>query len=88
MDISNVQYVFQSLMTTGIVILFPFLVITFIAAIIIGVFQAMSQIQEQTLSFAPKLIIIFLIVSLCGSIMFEKMVQMIQETLRMSSSLF
>jgi flagellar biosynthetic protein FliQ len=75
-------------MTTGLVILLPFLVITFVAAIIIGVFQAMSQIQEQTLSFAPKLIIIFLIVSLCGSIMFEKIVQMIQETLRMSSSLF
>ncbi|MED2737552.1 flagellar biosynthetic protein FliQ [Bacillus toyonensis] len=88
MDISNVQYIFQTYMTTGLVILFPFLVITFIAAIIIGVFQAMSQIQEQTLSFAPKLIIIFLIVSLCGSIMFEKIVQMIQETLRMSSSLF
>lgn len=88
MDVSNVNYIFQTHMMTGLMILMPMLVITFVIAIVVGVFQAMTQINEQTLSFTPKLIVVFLIVLLFGTAMFDKIVQLIEETLRLAPTIF
>ncbi len=41
-------------------------VISLIVGLIIAVFQAATQIQEQTLSFAPKLVIVFGTLALAG----------------------
>ncbi|MCX8500120.1 MAG: flagellar biosynthetic protein FliQ, partial [Alphaproteobacteria bacterium] len=35
----------------------PMLVISLLVGIVISLFQAMTQIQEQTLTFAPKLVV-------------------------------
>jgi flagellar biosynthetic protein FliQ len=75
-------------MMTGVVIIFPLVVITFVVAVIIGVFQAMTQINEQTLSFAPKLIVVVLIMLLFGGLMFDKLVQLIQDTLKLAPTIF
>lgn len=88
LDVSNVNYIFQTHMMTGLMILMPMLVITFVIAIVVGVFQAMTQINEQTLSFTPKLIVVFLIVLLFGTAMFDKIVQLIEETLRLAPTIF
>lgn len=88
LDVSSVQYIFQQYMMTGLIILFPLLAITFVIAIVVGIFQAMTQINEQTLSFTPKLIVVFLIILLFGGLMFDKLVNVLQETLRLAPTLF
>ncbi|QCI27068.1 flagellar biosynthetic protein FliQ [Buchnera aphidicola] len=46
---------------------FPFLLSVLFIGIIIGVFQTLFQINEQTLSFIPKLIVVFLIFTFFGT---------------------
>ena len=38
----------------------PLLVISLIVGVVISLFQALTQIQEQTITFAPKLIIMLI----------------------------
>jgi flagellar biosynthetic protein FliQ len=44
----------------------PPIVLSLIVGFIVSVFQATTQIQEQTLSFAPKMIITFGVLALAG----------------------
>lgn len=88
LDISGVEYIFQQYMMVGLIILFPILAITFVIAIVVGIFQAMSQINEQTLSFTPKLLVVAFIILAFGGLMFDKLVQMVQEALRLAPTIF
>ncbi|MGC4122561.1 MAG: flagellar biosynthesis protein FliQ [Myxococcales bacterium] len=44
----------------------PPIVISLIVGFIISLFQATTQIQEQTLTFAPKILIVFGVLGLTG----------------------
>jgi flagellar biosynthetic protein FliQ len=44
----------------------PPVIISLIVGFIISVFQATTQIQEQTLTFAPKVIIVFVVLAMTG----------------------
>jgi flagellar biosynthetic protein FliQ len=44
----------------------PMLLIALAVGLIVSVFQAMTQIQEQTLAFVPKIIAVFLALVLFG----------------------
>jgi len=45
----------------------PPVLMSLIVGFLISVFQATTQIQEQTLSFAPKVVIVFGVLALAGS---------------------
>ena len=44
----------------------PFLLVSMILGIVVAIFQAATSIQEQTLSFVPKLIAIIAMLTLLG----------------------
>jgi flagellar biosynthetic protein FliQ len=44
----------------------PPVVISLLVGLLISVFQATTQIQEQTLTFAPKVVIVFVVLALTG----------------------
>jgi flagellar biosynthetic protein FliQ len=44
----------------------PPILISLIVGFIISIFQATTQIQEQTLTFAPKLVVVFGVLALAG----------------------
>lgn len=44
----------------------PMLLIALLVGLIISIFQATTQIQEQTLAFVPKVIAIFLVLMIAG----------------------
>ena len=48
----------------------PVLIVSLGVGLIISIFQATTSIQEQTLTFVPKIIAIFLTIALLGSVMF------------------
>lgn len=52
----------------------PMLLAALVIGLIVSVFQAATQINEQTLSFIPKLVGMFLILLLAGPWMLEIMV--------------
>lgn len=55
------QALYTILITTA-----PMMLSALIVGLIIAVFQATTQIQEQTLAFVPKIIAIFLVLILLG----------------------
>ncbi len=44
----------------------PMLISALVVGLIIAIFQATTQIQEQTLAFVPKIIVIFLVLIILG----------------------
>ena len=45
----------------------PMLIVSLVVGLIISVFQTITSIQEQTLTFVPKFIAIMLIIVVCGN---------------------
>jgi flagellar biosynthetic protein FliQ len=44
----------------------PLLLVSMIVGLIISLFQTLTSIQEQTLTFVPKFLAIMLVILLCG----------------------
>lgn len=51
----------------------PLLLVSLIVGLIVSIFQTVTSIQEQTLSFVPKLLCIFLSLMIFGSWMLNNM---------------
>ncbi len=51
----------------------PLLLISLIVGLIISIFQTVTSIQEQTLTFVPKILAVFLAILLLGSWMMTEM---------------
>lgn len=57
----------------------PMLLVSLIVGLIISIFQTITSIQEQTLTFVPKLLAIFLVIMLTGSWVFKTIVDFTYE---------
>lgn len=44
----------------------PFLLTALVVGLVIGILQSLTQIQEQTLTFVPKIIAVFVVVLITG----------------------
>ncbi len=53
----------------------PLLIISLVVGLIISIFQTATSIQEQTLTFVPKLVCIFLAMLVFGSWILNEIVQ-------------
>lgn len=62
----SLTYVIQQGLILVLVVSGPPIMLALVIGFIISVFQAATQIQEQTLSFAPKLVVIFGVLGLAG----------------------
>lgn len=45
----------------------PMLIVSLVIGLIVSLFQTVTSIQEQTLTFVPKLLGIFITMMICGS---------------------
>jgi flagellar biosynthetic protein FliQ len=61
--LSSLYQAFYLVMTFTVVLILPSLVV----GVLISIFQAATQINEQTLSFAPKLLVMFVTLLFAGS---------------------
>ena len=52
----------------------PLLLISLVVGLLISIFQTVTSIQEQTLTFVPKFIAILLTLVICGSLIMENIV--------------
>ena len=66
MDLGFVLKLANEAIVTLFMIALPILGVAMIVGLIISVFQTTTSIQEQTLTFVPKLIAIFIVVLVLG----------------------
>lgn len=59
---------------TGTMVLLPILAVALFFGLSVSVFQAMTQVQEMTLTFVPKLLGVGVVLALMGNWMLTKLV--------------
>lgn len=64
---------------TIIIVSAPMLLVSLIIGLIISIFQTVTSIQEQTLTFVPKILGVFITMVLAGSWMMNVMIELINE---------
>lgn len=61
-----------------LVVAAPMLLTALIVGLVISIFQAATQLNEATLQFVPKLVVMFLVLTLAGPWMLQYMIDYIQ----------
>jgi flagellar biosynthetic protein FliQ len=66
MSQNEVLFLAKEALTTALLVGGPVLLVSLLVGLLVSIFQAMTQIQEQTLSFIPKIIAIIAVMLLLG----------------------
>lgn len=69
----------QKTLQTMLVTSLPVLLVSLIVGVVISLFQAVTQIQEQTLAFVPKIVVTFLALLLFGAWMVNQLMSFTNE---------
>ncbi len=75
MNVEAVREIANNALYLIIKVSLPVLLVSLIIGLIISIFQTVTSIQEQTLTFVPKIIGVFLALMLLGSWMMQNMVE-------------
>ena len=67
MDQGEVLQIFRSAVDVGLEIAAPLLIVSIVIGLIIAIFQAATQIHEQTLTFVPKILVLAVMLLVLGS---------------------
>ncbi len=73
MDINYVIQMANQALYLIIKVSAPVLLVSLVVGLIISIFQTVTSIQEQTLTFVPKIIAVFLCLMLLGSWMLDSL---------------
>ncbi len=79
MSIETVVDITREALYTIIITAAPLLLLSLVVGLMISVFQTVTSIQEQTLTFVPKLLAIFLGIMLLGHWMLNNMIGFMQK---------
>jgi flagellar biosynthetic protein FliQ len=87
MSLELVMDVLRDAFIRTLLISAPVLLVGMLVGLVISIFQATTQIQEQTLSFVPKLIAVLLTLILTGNFMINILLEFTKYIFRLISSL-
>ena len=73
MTVDDVSMITQEALMLIIKVSAPVLIVSLVVGLLISIFQTVTSIQEQTLTFVPKIISIFLAIMLLGHWMLNQM---------------
>ncbi len=59
----------------------PFLLVSMVVGVVIAIFQAATQINEQTITFVPKLLAIVALMGILGSTMLDMLQNFMRQML-------
>ena len=76
-DVEVLDVMYQALQL-ALRLAMPFLFVSMVVGVVIAIFQAATQINEQTMTFVPKLVAIMIMLGVMGS----SMLVMLQEFTR------
>ena len=78
MTTSEVMEVLKQAMLVAFQMAGPLLIVSIVVGLIVAIFQAATQIHEQTLTFVPKLIVIAIGLLVTGSWMLSVFTEFVQ----------
>lgn len=78
MDIAAVTEITRETLYTTIITAAPVLLVSLVVGLAISIFQTVTSIQEQTLTFVPKFLAIFVSIMLIGHWMLGNMVGLME----------
>ncbi|MDT2815866.1 flagellar biosynthesis protein FliQ [Vagococcus carniphilus] len=87
MTIQMVLDVMHQAFIKVILIAGPILILAMVVGLVISILQATTQIQEQTLSFVPKLLTVFISLIVLGNFMINILVEFTKSLFKIMSSL-
>lgn len=79
MDVGNVMDIAIKTMITAVMVAAPILLVSIVVGLAVSIFQATTHIQEQTLTFVPKVLAILGVLILFGPWMLTVLTEFIQE---------
>lgn len=65
----------------------PVLIIALVVGLIISILQATTQVQEQTLSFVPKIVAVILALIIFGNFMLNQLISLTTELFKLIPAL-
>ena len=74
MTVDLVTQIMADAMYTVLITALPPLLISMVVGLLVSIFQTVTSIQEQTLTFVPKLLAIFLVLMIGGGWMLNNMI--------------
>ena len=87
MSAEQVMEIMKEAMLVAFEIAGPLLIISIAVRLLVAIFQAATQIHEQTLTFVPKLIVIALVLLALGSWMSKVMNEFVVELFAIMAAL-
>lgn len=73
MTVEEVTAIASSALFTVIKVAAPVLLVSLVVGLLISIFQTVTSIQEQTLTFVPKILAVFLALIIIGNWMLNEM---------------
>ena len=74
MNFATVSDLARNAMMVAMLVAAPMLIVALLVGLVVSILQTVTQIQEQTLSFVPKLIAAALVIAVSGAWMLEEAV--------------
>ena len=87
MNAEQVMEIMKEAMLVVFEIAGPLLIISIVVGLLVAIFQAATQIHEQTLTFVPKLLVIALVLLALGSWMSKVMNEFVVELFAIMAAL-
>ncbi|GAA0709010.1 flagellar biosynthesis protein FliQ [Paraclostridium ghonii] len=87
MSESVVVNIIKETLYTGMLIGGPILILSLVVGLLISIFQATTQIQEQTLTFIPKLIVVAITLAIGGAWMLNELIQFTNKIMNMIANI-
>lgn len=87
MDINQIFDITRRAIYISAVVSAPILIICLIVGIVISIFQAATQIHEQSLSFVPKIIIVLVLLVVAGNWMVNELSDFTREVFELIGKL-
>jgi flagellar biosynthetic protein FliQ len=82
MDAQQVFTLGQQGLTMLLIVASPILIVVLVVGLVVSIFQAATQINENTLSFVPKIVAAVATLAVAGPWMLTTLVEYIQRTLQ------
>lgn len=82
-----VMSVVKEALYTSMLVGGPILILSLVVGLLVSIFQATTQIQEQTLTFVPKLIVIALTLAVGGNWMLQEIIKFTTKIMNMIATI-
>lgn len=87
MNAEQVMEIMKEAMLVAFELAGPLLIVSIVVGLLVAIFQAATQIHEQTLTFVPKLLVIALVLLALGSWMSKVMNEFVVELFAIMAAL-